>query len=1003
MPKHHSLSPLRQVALALALVTALAVAFAGSAHADPVRIVTLRADSATGVTHYPSPGLGTPWVNLSGGPNADLENFHGNLVSGWIGKGTHSSPWRLYWGDGKQRGVFPAGSIAALQDSTAPVTAELWFKTGFNGPRPEPAYLLEWNQAPIAGAGSEYQSRGMSIAIQDGQLKVYQNDWVSGGAVAPNTWHHVAVVKAPNDLRIYLDGQRTYTGNHPLMGAQTSPLAIGCSVYHYYDPNAGGVSYGDYFNGSIAQVKVWAGALNDASVLASFQADSALYLPNDPEPALKQLVSLRADHSNGAGRYPIPGNAGPWVDLSGNGHPATLIGFAGTDSMSGWSGQGTVGSPYRLAYDGATNYAVIPAGSIPEMQEPTTTTTQLWFKTGRHADSDTARSLVQWLAGITSVSGMSLETGSGVIRIFRSGVGAGWTPMAPVSNNRWYQVTVVKKAGEMRVFLNGATVFSTTRPTVGAQGTDLVIGGDTWRGDGVYGEPIDGAIGQFTQWQGAMDDAAVRASFLADSALYLTQPKIITASAGANGTISPSGAVPVYVETDQAFTITADLCHVIADVVGDGVSKGPVSTYTFTNVLANHTIAATFGIFTPVITALAGPNGTISPAGAVATTCGGTMQFTPAANTGYHVATVMVDGAAVTLDASYSFTNVTTNHTIQVAFAADGPLPLAKVVEFRADSASGFGPYASPSATGPWKDMTHNYNASLVNFDATPASGWNGDGSSSSPYRLEFSTGMEAVVLPPGSVAALQSPTAVTVAMWFRTPSTPDTSRDYYLLDWRANDGVSGMSLMIHNNRVWVNVGSWAKFGTMTPGTWHHIVVTKTATLVKGWVDADFRLSYPTSLLGGQQSSLAIGASVRLGPTTLSDVYSGAIAQVSVFQGAAADPDVQWLYSRDAMRFQASTLAVGGGADARLQLIGCTPNPARGHLRVTFSLPDARPARLELIDVAGRRIGGAELTSLGVGLHSIDLARGGMPAPGLYWVRLVHGEESRVTRVAVVQ
>jgi hypothetical protein len=628
MPKHHSLSPLRQAALALALVTALAVAYAGSAHADPVRVVTLRADSATGVTHYPSPGLGSPWVNLSGGPHADLENFHGNLVSGWSGKGTHSSPWRLYWGDGKQRGVFPAGSIAALQDSTAPVTAELWFKTGFNGPRPEPAYLLEWNQAPIAGAGSEYQSRGMSIAIQDGQLKVYQNDWVSGGAVAPNTWHHVAVVKAPNDLRIYLDGQRTYTGNHPLMGAQTSPLAIGCSVYHYYDPNAGGVFYGDYFNGSIAQVKVWTGALNDASVLASFQADSALYLPNDPEPALKQLVSLRADHSNGAGRYPIPGNGGPWVDLSGNGHPATLIGFAGTDSTSGWSGQGTVGSPYRLAYDGATNYAVIPAGSIPEMQEPTTTTTQLWFKTGRHADSDTARSLVQWLAGITSVSGMSLETGSGVIRIFRSGAGAGWTPMAPVSNNRWYQVTVVKKAGEMRVFLNGATVFSSTRPTVGAQGTDLVLGGDTWRGDGVYGEPIDGAIGQFTQWQGAMDDAAVRASFLADSALYLVQPKIITASAGANGTISPSGAVPVYVETDQAFTITADLCHVVADVVVDGVSKGPVSTYTFTNVLANHTIAATFGIFTPVITALAGPNGTISPAGAVATTCGGTMQFT---------------------------------------------------------------------------------------------------------------------------------------------------------------------------------------------------------------------------------------------------------------------------------------------------------------------------------------------------------------------------------------
>ncbi len=45
---------------------------------------------------------------------------------------------------------------------------------------------------------------------------------------------------------------------------------------------------------------------------------------------------------------------------------------------------------------------------------------------------------------------------------------------------------------------------------------------------------------------------------------------------------------------DQAFTITADTGYHILDVLVDGSSVGAVSTYTFTNVVADHTIAAFF-------------------------------------------------------------------------------------------------------------------------------------------------------------------------------------------------------------------------------------------------------------------------------------------------------------------------------------------------------------------------------------------------------------------------
>ena len=70
----------------------------------------------------------------------------------------------------------------------------------------------------------------------------------------------------------------------------------------------------------------------------------------------------------------------------------------------------------------------------------------------------------------------------------------------------------------------------------------------------------------------------------------------ITASAGGNGSISPSGVVSVNDGSDQAFTITPYANYHVADVLVDGSSVGVVTSYTFTNVTAAHTIAATFAI-----------------------------------------------------------------------------------------------------------------------------------------------------------------------------------------------------------------------------------------------------------------------------------------------------------------------------------------------------------------------------------------------------------------------
>ena len=70
--------------------------------------------------------------------------------------------------------------------------------------------------------------------------------------------------------------------------------------------------------------------------------------------------------------------------------------------------------------------------------------------------------------------------------------------------------------------------------------------------------------------------------------------RIITATAGEHGAIDPEGAVTVPKGKSETFTITPDSGYRIKDVLVDGKSVGAVSTYTFENVVDNHTIHATF-------------------------------------------------------------------------------------------------------------------------------------------------------------------------------------------------------------------------------------------------------------------------------------------------------------------------------------------------------------------------------------------------------------------------
>lgn len=84
-----------------------------------------------------------------------------------------------------------------------------------------------------------------------------------------------------------------------------------------------------------------------------------------------------------------------------------------------------------------------------------------------------------------------------------------------------------------------------------------------------------------------------------------------------------------------------------------------------------------------------------------------------------------------------------------------------------------------------------------------------------------------------------------------------------------------------------------------------------------------------------------------------------------------------------------------------LALDGLRSNPARGELVATFSLPHSGAARLDLFDLAGRRVRARALQWLDAGRHSVRIGEASEFAPGVYLLRLTQDGRSVAKRNVV--
>ena len=157
------------------------------------------------------------------------------------------------------------------------------------------------------------------------------------------------------------------------------------------------------------------------------------------------------------------------------------------------------------------------------------------------------------------------------------------------------------------------------------------------------------------------------------SVVYAINTYAITTNV-TNGTINPDADPTVNYGADQTVTYSPNTGYHLVSVTVDGTAVSTTtygSSYAFTNVQANHTIAVVYAINTYTITTNV-TNGTINPDADPTVNYGADQTVTYSPNTGYHLVSVTVDGSAVsttTYGSSYAFTNVQANHTISVVYA----------------------------------------------------------------------------------------------------------------------------------------------------------------------------------------------------------------------------------------------------------------------------------------------------------------------------------------------
>ena len=249
---------------------------------------------------------------------------------------------------------------------------------------------------------------------------------------------------------------------------------------------------------------------------------------------------------------------------------------------------------------------------------------------------------------------------------------SGWGGSFLSSTNPVFVVINQSATFVIATFLQSPNALSVS--TVGNGSVSLNNTGPYELGDAVQLTANPSLGWKFTDWDGCFTGSqnpltiTINGSCTVTARFAPSQFTIQASAAGTGGSIDPSGAIPVGWNASQTFTITPLEMYSIADVVVDGLAVGPVPSYTFTGVVADHNITVHFvaNLASHFINVISPHGSSTSPA---YVDTGGNLTVSVSGSEGdashrWICIGYTIDGGALVSGNSYTFTNVQTSHSI---------------------------------------------------------------------------------------------------------------------------------------------------------------------------------------------------------------------------------------------------------------------------------------------------------------------------------------------------
>jgi hypothetical protein len=451
--------------------------------------------------------------------------------------------------DGTTQYLTLPNSSAAVDISTGDFTVECWFNTNSisNGGLGQTLLYLGGNTSSYATVRLGLDTTGLHFYVSVDGIQYSINSGIIGTVVS-NTWNHVAVTRATDTFKVYLNGVQVgvnYT--------QAGTLYLG-TLNYIGALNYAAIVTNPYrlMNGYISNVRVVKGVVVYTGTFS---------VPTKP------LTAIQSANTNGNPSTAITSttSTGVLLNMSNN---SSFLQDSSTNNLTVTNVAGVASSsltpfnPGSVLFNGTTQYLTVPTNAAFSFGTGDFTV-EAWANFSSVAASQYIVDFrLDSADGSNQAPALAYQSSSGKI-LYISGSAVNITGTTTIAANTWYHVALVRSSGTTKLYVNGIlngtfadsgsyTNF-TNRPIIGAfaTGTANFLGGyisnlRVVKGVAVYTAAFTPPTGPLTSTQTANQNGNPSAAITGTSTSLLlnTQngPAYINDSSTNNFTITNTGS-----------------------------------------------------------------------------------------------------------------------------------------------------------------------------------------------------------------------------------------------------------------------------------------------------------------------------------------------------------------------------------------------------------------------------------------------------------------------------